>query len=650
MASRIGIIAGKPLNHKFQEKMSVCAQQLESKRDTADKSRTEKSHSLPENNQAYFHGSMFQVYRKASCACGGGCPACQGKSSDLKVSQPNDPTEIEADQIADKVMRMPANKTESEANISSSETAIYRKCDACEDEEETVQRMALPSGGGIPAQSPAHMREAISSGGSPLERTARIYFEPLFGTDFSHVRVHADRQAAESANAINARAYTSGNNVVFGSGEYQPGTRQGKRLLAHELTHVVQQGSASVGPSVIQREDFVPWPGQIGHDVSGTLATTGDIISEQVQRTGDPTYASPGPMLLEFNTRTCALTVRKEINFVRAGTGDNQLSEPAFNELKARILRIAQEQMNGWVTINVTAPSGCTLSCDGGVINVNVVTTEGTGSYSSTLNLHPSYGRENAGNIGDDASDRTIWHELGHIVLGAADEYAESHRPDGTARPESRVNDSDWSIMASEANTRRAIMHARHFSHLPAWLGRRFPQCTFTLNEVDRPIVVEFTPSMFFGGFGSPAGGGLSGGLYYSTGLDIGIPLDRLRRLELILGPRVNFIMDSNAILALLLGLRAGVEGQFGSTGFRLGAFAEGGGVGFTDLGAGTLGTSPYVEGGLGFGYSISGTFNFGVEGAGGGRTSNIVDPLSREVSTEFLPYFRLGLSLSASF
>jgi hypothetical protein len=576
----------------------------------------------------------------------------------LKIGKPDDEYEQEADRVADQVMRM--TDAVKEPVHRAPTPAIQKegnKTTAADPEKEKPidpklppflrQKAAEPSS--MPDASPlfasGHIVSSLGAG-HPLDRTTRNFFEPRFRTDFSQVRVHTGQEAAESASAINARAYTLKSNVVFGTGEYQPGTAQGKRLLAHELAHVAQQGAASIEPYVIQRQNFVPWPGQIGHDVPGTRQTKGDIISEQVQRTGDPTYAPLGPMLLEFNTRTCELTVRKEINFVRAGTGGNQLSKQAFDVLKARILRIAQEKLNGWVTIRVARSSGCPLSCSGGMISVNVVTTEGTGSYSSTLKLHPAYGREDAANIGADASDYTIWHELGHLSLGAADEYAESRRPDGTARPESRVNTSDWSVMSCEANARRAIMHARHFSHLPAWLGRRFPQCTFTLNEVDRPIVVEFTPFLSPGGFVSSAGGGL----YYSAGFDLGIPLDRLRRLELILGPRVNFIMDSNAMMALLLGFRAGLEGQFGSTGFRLGAFAEGGGVGFTNLSTGEFGASPYVEGGVGFGYSFSGTFNIGVEGAGGRRTSNIVDPLSREISTEFLPYFRLGLSLSASF
>ncbi len=83
--------------------------------------------------------------------------------------------------------------------------------------------------------------QAIQCGGQPLSKSERAYFEPRFGVDFSQVRLHSDAQAAESAQALNAKAYTLGQDVVFGTGQDTPGTSEGRRLMAHELTHVVQQ-------------------------------------------------------------------------------------------------------------------------------------------------------------------------------------------------------------------------------------------------------------------------------------------------------------------------------------------------------------------------------------------------------------------------
>ncbi len=87
------------------------------------------------------------------------------------------------------------------------------------------------------------VHDVLASSGQPLDTDTRGFMEPRFGHDFSGVRVHTDAKAAESARAVNALAYTVGRNVVFGTGQYAPGTGEGRRLLAHELTHVVQQAS-----------------------------------------------------------------------------------------------------------------------------------------------------------------------------------------------------------------------------------------------------------------------------------------------------------------------------------------------------------------------------------------------------------------------
>jgi 3D (Asp-Asp-Asp) domain-containing protein len=88
---------------------------------------------------------------------------------------------------------------------------------------------------------PSIVHEVLRSSGEPLDASTRAFMEPRFGHDFSRVRVHTDGQAAESAGAMNALAYTVGRDVVFGRGQYAPDSRAGSKLLAHELTHVVQQ-------------------------------------------------------------------------------------------------------------------------------------------------------------------------------------------------------------------------------------------------------------------------------------------------------------------------------------------------------------------------------------------------------------------------
>jgi hypothetical protein len=210
------------------------------------------------------------LQRKPSCACGGGCPRCQEAAllqTKLKISEPGDHYEQEADLIADRVMQMP-------------EPSIQREMEPEEDEEEgmvqkeianqitpSVQRQALPEmeeeeEGAIqpkaidnratpsaPTQEssevPPTVHEVLRSPGQPLDPETLTFMESRFGQDFSQVRVHTDEKAAESAQAVSALAYSVGQDIVFGVGQFQPQTGGGQHLLAHELTHVVQQGVAS---------------------------------------------------------------------------------------------------------------------------------------------------------------------------------------------------------------------------------------------------------------------------------------------------------------------------------------------------------------------------------------------------------------------
>jgi hypothetical protein len=157
------------------------------------------------------------------------------------VSSPGDPFEREADEAAEKVLRMAEP-----APIGPGPAGIQRQCPECEDEEKKKRLQTKPSpvaGAGSGFDTEKAIRVA-GQGGTSLPAEVRAYFEPRFGHDFSRVRVHADGEAAEGARAVRARAFTLGRDIVFGSGEYAPGTLEGRRLLAHELVHVVQQSAA----------------------------------------------------------------------------------------------------------------------------------------------------------------------------------------------------------------------------------------------------------------------------------------------------------------------------------------------------------------------------------------------------------------------
>jgi hypothetical protein len=100
---------------------------------------------------------------------------------------------------------------------------------------------------------PPVVREVLESPGEPLDAATRGFMGSRFGHDFSKVRVHADDKASESARALNALAYMVGKDVVFGAGQYTPGTKEGQLLLTHELTHVLQQDTAAT--PLVQRQD-----------------------------------------------------------------------------------------------------------------------------------------------------------------------------------------------------------------------------------------------------------------------------------------------------------------------------------------------------------------------------------------------------------
>lgn len=124
-----------------------------------------------------------------------------------------------------------------------------RDCPECQRKRMLQRRVA---GGSKPATVPPIVRDVLRSPGEPLDSAARAFFEPRFGHDFSRVRVHTDNGAAQSAAAVNAKAYTLGNQVAFGAGEYSPSTERGRHLLAHELAHVVQQSELNTALTDVQ--------------------------------------------------------------------------------------------------------------------------------------------------------------------------------------------------------------------------------------------------------------------------------------------------------------------------------------------------------------------------------------------------------------
>jgi Domain of unknown function (DUF4157) len=148
----------------------------------------------------------------------------------LSVGQVHDPLEHEADRSADQVMRMP-DAAGAVTTSAATEGTVQRVCAGCEEE---VQRQpdSGPGWAGRPAVPATETAIRSLASGIPLPASERAFFEPRFGRDFSHVRLHADSAAGRATCSLDARAFTLGGNIAFAPGEYAPGTAKGRRLLA----------------------------------------------------------------------------------------------------------------------------------------------------------------------------------------------------------------------------------------------------------------------------------------------------------------------------------------------------------------------------------------------------------------------------------
>ena len=158
--------------------------------------------------------------------------------------------EREANAIADKIIQTPDNQL---LQSKVSPVVVQRKCAHCEEEKDKLQRKE-GNNSAAAAEAPAIVNEVINSGGDRMDEGTRSFMDNRFGYDFGPVKIHTGTQAAQSAQSIHALAYTSGNHVVFNEGQYAPATDNGKRLLAHELTHVIQQNAGNISRKVVQRK------------------------------------------------------------------------------------------------------------------------------------------------------------------------------------------------------------------------------------------------------------------------------------------------------------------------------------------------------------------------------------------------------------
>jgi hypothetical protein len=166
----------------------------------------------------------------------------------LEIGAANDHFEQEADRVADEVMSSPDAAVG--ASVTGTAPTVQRACDKCSKEDEKIRGKAEAGGLAASAAVSGQLAKARGAGAS-LPDATRAFFEPRYGRDLSNVRVHTDERAQGMAKELRAKAFTVGDDIFFNAGRYAPNSSGGRRLLAHELTHVIQQ---SGGKPRIQRE------------------------------------------------------------------------------------------------------------------------------------------------------------------------------------------------------------------------------------------------------------------------------------------------------------------------------------------------------------------------------------------------------------
>lgn len=201
-------------------------------------------------------------------------PPARAFQTKLAINRPGDRYEQEAERAAEQVMRMPEPKLQ-RACACGGAAGHTGECEECQQKRLSLQRMGLnsPLAGEV---APPVVHDVLRSSAPPLDAQTRALMEPRFGHDFSRVRIHTGDLAARSAEAVAAQAFTFGRDIVFGSGRFAPATAEGRKLLAHELAHVVQQGAAPATSAVTR-------PVAPGHSGAGP----------QLRRQPTPGPASP---------------------------------------------------------------------------------------------------------------------------------------------------------------------------------------------------------------------------------------------------------------------------------------------------------------------------------------------------------------------
>ncbi len=402
----------------------------------------------------------------------------------LTIGQPGDQYEVEADRVADRVMSMPEPaihqpiQRQGEENQSQLQMqpvglsisrlvqrqqmqlqeaqhrweqtrasghpginmALQRQCSQCQEEQEAqtqaIQRQQTHSGSGmLQRQANPSIESRLASqkgGGSPLADEVRSFMEPRFGVDFGSVRVHTDGEAVQMNKELGAQAFAHGEDVYFGAGKYDPGSSDGKRLLAHELTHVVQQTGGVQAKSTLYEpgnQDEQKSEQMVDQTIDITAPATPDLL--ELKSEDSPVAAGDAPELVASNNPLPNNTNYIECYFVKKGREPGTIT---FNRVD-----------NGDVYKNELHPSNARFIVTEDSVRTVLRTNGRIEEYQVGDTINPNIGdrllcrRSNTiqesqqeatdelsigqqlligALIGDFNEDPTFWTTIGQIVVG----------------------------------------------------------------------------------------------------------------------------------------------------------------------------------------------------------------------------------------
>ncbi|WP_290804767.1 DUF4157 domain-containing protein [Flavobacterium sp.] len=238
----------------------------------------------------------------------------------LSVGSATDSYEVEADIMANRVMSM---KTSSKTNVNQTGSLVQRKCAACEQEEKIqkkplaesitplIQRSSSEKGGEASTQVENQINSSKGNGAT-MDGETKNFMETRFGTDFSDVKIHTGSQAVQMSRELNAHAFTVGNDIYFNEGKYNPNSDSGKHLLAHELTHTVQQSGGidrkiqKLSISRVSRTSgtcgrrSVKWDFTLGSAASSDGYLVQKVDVHEIKSSGCPSISGPPAPILTF--------------------------------------------------------------------------------------------------------------------------------------------------------------------------------------------------------------------------------------------------------------------------------------------------------------------------------------------------------------